>query len=294
MPGVALPYANFSGTIAQMLRPFPQYSSVNDVYGNVARSMYHSLQLTLEQRRWKGLTVNVNYTFSRTEDDLTVRDAYNRDAGLCDRRERSAAHRQRDRRLRHAVRPDGQAGSENPFVRALVSGWQISGITQFRSGRPLGSILGACNLPNAGTCFADFNPDFTGDVRINGDYGDGDVLGTTPPTYIDRNAFQSAAPFTYGNTPRTMAFGLRNPSYFNQDLSIRRDFRLGRTWKLGVGADVFNVFNNVVFGGNAGGSRTTSRTRTSGVSARRRTRRASGRSRSGSSSEFRGGFDENA
>jgi hypothetical protein len=79
------------------------------------------------------------------------------------------------------------------------------------------------------------------------------VLGPNPPTYIDRNAFQSAAPFTYGNTPRTMAFGLRNPSYFNQDLSIRRDFRLGKTWKLGVGADVFNVFNNVVFGGNAAG-----------------------------------------
>jgi hypothetical protein len=251
VPGVALPYASFSGTIAQMLRPFPQYSGVNDVYGNVARSMYHSLQLTLEQRRWKGLTVNVNYTFSRTEDDLTVRDAYNRDpdyaVGVNDQPHVANAIVVYDMPFGQ----DGQAGSGNPFVRALVSGWQISGITQFRSGRPIGSILGACNLPNAGTCFADFNPDFTGDVRINGDYGDGDVLGANPPTYIDRNAFQSAAPFTYGNTPRTLAFGLRNPSYFNQDLSIRRDFRFGKTWKLGVGADVFNVFNYVVFGGNA-------------------------------------------
>ena len=42
---------NFSGTIAQMLRPFPQYSGVTDVYGNVARSTYHSLQLTAEKRR---------------------------------------------------------------------------------------------------------------------------------------------------------------------------------------------------------------------------------------------------
>ena len=38
VPDVALPYANFSGTIAQMLRPFPQYSGVTDVYGDVARS----------------------------------------------------------------------------------------------------------------------------------------------------------------------------------------------------------------------------------------------------------------
>ena len=51
MPGVALPYPNFSGTISQMLRPFPQYSAVTDVYGNVARSNYHSLQFTAEKRR---------------------------------------------------------------------------------------------------------------------------------------------------------------------------------------------------------------------------------------------------
>jgi hypothetical protein len=86
-------------------------------------------------------------------------------------------------------------------------------------------------------------------VRINGDWGDGDVTGANPPAYIDRNAFVSAQPFTYGNTPRTLAYDLRNPSSFNQDLSVRRDFRIGGRLKIGVGADVFNVFNTVVFGG---------------------------------------------
>ena len=123
---------------------------------------------------------------------------------------------------------EGRAGSGNPFVRAIVKDWQVSGITQFRSGRPLGSIGATCNLPNAGRCYADFNPNFSGPVRINGDYGDGDVLSTTnPPTYIDRAAFQSPAPFTFGNTPRTLAHDLRNPNYFNQDFSVRRDFHVG-------------------------------------------------------------------
>jgi hypothetical protein len=103
-------------------------------------------------------------------------------------------------------------------------------------------------LPSAGTCYADFNPTFTGAVRINGNYGDGDVLGATPPSYIDRAAFQSPAPFTYGSTPRTLAHNLRNPSAFNQDVSVRRNFRISRM-TLGLGADVFNVFNTVVFGG---------------------------------------------
>jgi hypothetical protein len=44
-----------------------------------------------------------------------------------------------------------------------------------------------------------------------------------------------------------MAFGLRNPNFFNQDLSVQRNFGIGRA-KLRIGAEVFNVFNTVVFG----------------------------------------------
>jgi hypothetical protein len=249
VPDVALPYASFSGTIAQMLRPFPQYSGVTDVYGNVARSNYHSLQLTVEQRRVRGLTLNANYTFSRTEDDLAARTGYDfaQDwaVGLNDQPHVANVIAVYD----VPFGAEGQPGSGNAFVRSLVRGWQVSGITQFRSGRPLGAIIGACNLPSAGTCYADFNPDFSGPVRINGDYGDGDVLGTTPPTYIDRNAFQSAPAFAYGNTPRTLAFGLRNPNSVNQDLSVQRDFALRPTLKVRLGLEVFNLFNTVIFGG---------------------------------------------
>jgi Carboxypeptidase regulatory-like domain/TonB dependent receptor len=247
--GVSLPYPNFSGTISQMLRPFPQYSGVTDVYGDVARSTYNSLQLTVEKRRSDdGLTVNFNYTFSRTEDNLAARTGYDFDqdwaVGVNDQPHVWNALVV----YRLPFGAEGRAGSSQPIVRAIVKDWQVSGISQFRSGRPLGSIGAACNLPNAGTCYADFNPDFTGAVRINGDYGDGDVLGANPPAYIDRAAFQSPQSFTFGNTPRTLAYALRNPSSFNQDISVRRDFPISRV-KLGLGVDVFNVFNTIVFGG---------------------------------------------
>jgi hypothetical protein len=249
VPGVNLPYAGFSGTIAQMLRPFPQYSAVTDVYGDVAWSNYHSLQLTAEKRRSDdGLSVTFNYTYSRTADNLAARTGYNFDQdwadGVNDQPHVWNAMVVYDM----PFGADGKPGSGNAVVRSIVRDWQISGITQFRSGRPLGSILAACNLPNAGTCYADFAPNFSGEVRINGDYGDGDVLGPNPPTYIDRAAFVSPAAFTYGNTPRTLAYDLRNPSSFNQDLSVRRDFPISRM-KLGLGFDVFNLFNTVVFGG---------------------------------------------
>jgi hypothetical protein len=269
MPEVALPYPNFSGTIGQALRPFPQYSAVTDVYGNVAWSNYHSLQLTFARRRSHGLTLNANYTFSRTQDNLAARTGYNFD------QEWAVGVNDQPHVFNGIVVYDlpfggsDQPGSGNAVVRALVSGWQLSGITQYRSGRPLGSIIGACTLPpNSGNCYADFNPDFTGSVRINGNYGDGDVLGTSPPTYIDRTAFVSAQPFTFGNTPRTMAFGLRNPAYFNQDLSIQRDIRMSGAARLKLGVEIFNLFNNVVFGGinttitNANFGRVSSQTNT--------------------------------
>jgi hypothetical protein len=249
VPGVALPYPNFSGPIGQMLRPFPQYSAVTDVYDNVNDARYHSLQLTAEQRRWRGLTLNVNYTFSRTEDDLASRTGY-------DFAQDWAVGANDQPHVFNAIAvydvpfgAEGQPGGGHPFARALLSGWQVSSITQFRSGRPLGSIVGACNLPNAGSCYADFNPAFSGPVRINGDWGEGDVLGANPPSYIDRNAFVSAPAFTFGNTPRTLAFDLRNPNTFNQDLSVQRDFGMGGSVKLRLGIEVFNLFNTVVFGG---------------------------------------------
>ena len=280
-PVVAVPYAGFSGTISQMLRPFPQYSSVADVYGNVARSTYHSLQLTLQKRRSDdGLTVNFNYTYSRTEDNQTARTGYDFDQDW-------AVSVNDQPHVWNALvvynlpfGAEGRPGSGNRVVRAIVKDWQVSGITQFRSGRPLGAIGAACNLPNAGTCYADYNPTFSGEVRINGDYGDGDVLGANPPAYIDRTAFQSPAPFTFGNTPRTLAFDLRNPHYINQDLSIRRDFPIS-----GSSSASGSTSSMCSTPWSSAGFRPTSPVRTSAGWGRRPTRRAWRRSSSAWSSE---------
>ena len=249
-PGIHLPYQNFAGTISQMLRPFPQYSSITDVYGDVGNSNYNSLQFTLEKRLSKGLIFNFNYTFSKQIDDTAgSRSAYNW------KTEKAIGVNDQPHIWNLSFVYDSPFGNggwlemKNPIARAALSDWKLSGITQFRSGRPLGTITGSCNLPNAGSCYADYNPNFSGPVRINGSFGSGDVLGTNPPAYVDKNAFVSPAPFTYGNTPRTMAFGLRNPSFFDQDLSLTRRITVRENLKVAVGADAFNIFNNVVFGG---------------------------------------------
>jgi hypothetical protein len=53
--------------------------------------------------------------------------------------------------------------------------------------------------------------------------------------------------FTFGGTPRTLAYGLHNPGSKNLDLSLRREFRLRESLRLGLQADAFNLANWVMF-----------------------------------------------
>jgi hypothetical protein len=239
MPGINLPFAKFSGTIAQMLRPFPQYNSVTDIYGNVGQSNYNALQLSVQQRLSSGLTFNVNYTFSKAIGTINGnRSAYIQEKNLSTTDQPHLLNAFYTYEL-----PFGKGRMFNPdnsVVRALVSGWQVTGITRYASGTPLGPFLANCNVPQAGTCWASFNPAFTGDVMLKGD-------GGVAP-FINVAAFVSPASFTYGNTPATGAYGLRNPHFVNQDLSMTRNFQIRENLRFVFGADSFNLFNNVRLG----------------------------------------------
>ena len=78
IPGITLPYPSFTGSISQMLRPFPQYTGISDVWGDIGNSNYNSLQITSTKRLSHGLTFNFNYTWAKALDDTGgARTAYN-------------------------------------------------------------------------------------------------------------------------------------------------------------------------------------------------------------------------
>lgn len=245
VPGIKLPFANFSGTIGQMLKPWPQYSSIGAPYNNDGQSNYQAMQWSLQQRLSQGLTFNVNYTFSKALGTINgFRSAYvgEKNLSTTDIPHVWNAFYAYDLPFGKGRRWD----TSNDVLRAVISGWQISGITRYASGTPLGPFTATCNVPQAGTCWASYNPNFTGSVRINGGWGHGNV---NTDAYIDKNAFISPASFTYGNTPATGVYGLRNPHFANQDLSISRNFQIRENLRLAFGADTFNLLNSVRFGG---------------------------------------------
>jgi hypothetical protein len=139
-------------------------------------------------------------------------------------------------------------GSGNPIVKFLVSDWRISGIVTVTSGAPLGFTSSSCNLPGVtGTCIASYNPAFNGPVRINGEYGSGNALNPGAVAYFDKNAFLTPAAYTFGNLPRSGAYGLYAPHILSEDLSLKREFAIRESIRFAIAADAFNVTNSVHF-----------------------------------------------
>jgi len=247
VPGILLPYPKFNGSIAQMLRPFPQYNGVSDVWGDIGNSNYNSLQITGTKRLTHGLTFNFNYTLAKAFDDTGgARTAYN----LKNEKARSAVSPHVVNFLFVYELPSGKSGlfgGRSRVLDVITGHWQVSGITTFRDGAPLGTIVPACNVPQAGTCYASYAPGYTGTARINNSYGSGNLLGANATAYLDRAAFVSPAAFSYGNTPRTGAYGLSAPSFWGEDLSLKRSFPIHEKIGINLQMDAVNAFNIVMF-----------------------------------------------
>ncbi|HXB73647.1 MAG TPA: TonB-dependent receptor [Candidatus Acidoferrales bacterium] len=249
IPGIGLPFSNYQGTIAQMLKPFPQYSGVTYLWANRGNSSWNSAQFVFEEKSVHGATIHVHYTYSKELDNLAAsRNPFaqylERARGSIDRPHVFVATAV----YRLPFGAGHSLGAGSAVSRALVSGWSISGLINLSSGTPLSIIGSGCNTPGVtSTCIASYNPAFNGPVRINGSYGDGNALSPGPLAYLDKNAFIDPAAYTFGNLPRTAPFGIRSPALFDEDVSVRREIPIRERIKLAIEANAFNITNSVYF-----------------------------------------------
>jgi hypothetical protein len=196
--GTSLPYATYgnNGTVSQALLAFPQYSGVTDQVDSVGNANYNALQLSMVQRLSHGLTFMVNYTYSKTIDDIgTFRTGYAIPAGLMannssrswaiDRIERSRSTQDQTQNLVITNTYDlpfgaGHIGGGNPILRNIIGGWRISDIVTYAGGNPFAITSGTCTGSSGqGTCMPAYNTGsnsaypVSGGVRQNGGWGHG-------------------------------------------------------------------------------------------------------------------------
>src|SRR5258705_3507888 len=281
-PGYALAASKTSAaSISHMLVAFPQYSGTTDTWGNVGNVNYNSLQITLNQREWKGLSYTLNYTYSKNlGDDNTFRTGFDTPAaatsngvgyrqGRADRGYTTVAAPQNLAAYGVYKLPFGRGGfgGDHLLVRAVAGGWQFSSIFTYGSGVPLAITYAGCNSPGQGQCMPDVNPNFSGSARINKNWGKGMTaakLGASPAKggiqYLDINAF--SVPNNFGTTapgqtaitkigdaPRTAPYHLFSPSTYRLDASLRRTFNITKERvKFIFEVDCLNVPNKVTFG----------------------------------------------
>jgi hypothetical protein len=248
-PNIGIPFPNFTGTIGQALKPYPQYSGISNPWMNLGISTYNALQTTLTRRFAQGLTFTLAYTFSKELDDLvgSPRNPFN---NALERGPGAIDHPHVGSLIFVYQLPFGaghKMNSGSRIVSAAISHWQLSGLVTYTSGAPL-AIGGTCTSGGIlGTCYPNYNPAFSGSIWINGDFGSGGKSVTSTP-YLDKTAFVDPAAYTVGNIARSAPFGLFSPHNAGIDMSVRREFALREHLRLALQADAFNINNAVHFG----------------------------------------------
>jgi Carboxypeptidase regulatory-like domain/TonB dependent receptor len=232
----------------QLLRPFPHYCSVQDQAAPVGDSYYDALQMTYTHRFHAGFSVLASYTFSKFIDDVegnngwansgptSIRNYYN----LAAEKSVDGADIPHSLVISYIYElpiGKGKAVGSNLSkpVDAIVGGWQVSGISTFKQGFPLGIAPANNTLGQYG---GNRRPDVVGNMH---------VANPTIDRWFNTAAFQDPTdPFSFGNAPRYIAT-LRAPGYQNWDLSIQKYWGFGEIARLQFRAEMYNAFNRANF-----------------------------------------------
>jgi hypothetical protein len=219
--------------LAQLLKPYPRFTAVSLYRNNVGTTAYHGLQMRVDHRMVRGLSVQASYTRSRLMDDASaVFDASIltgpvMNAPVADSFNRSLEWDYSNGDIPHVVVSS---------VVWDVKSWTFTGILRLQSGVPV-AVTQATNF-NAFAGFGIQRPNLVGDPELG--------AGTRVTSHwFNTDAFAVAPQFTIGTSSRNP---VRGPGYRNLDLAVIRRIPLRGTSVLELRAEIFNATNTPVLG----------------------------------------------
>ena len=237
--------------VAQLLKPFPQYTTVSLYRNNVGTTDYKGLSVRLQQRLSHGLSYLVAYTRSKLVDDASsVFDASILTGPVANYPVADSYNRTLERDYSTGDIPHVFAASgtwELPFgaTRAhhvpraigwVVNDWSISGVLTLQSGVPIAVMQSVNNNAFAG--FGVQRPNLIGDPTLPADQ-------RTVSTWFNTAAFATAPQFTIGTASRNP---VRGPGYRNLDIALARRVRTVGAQALELRAEAFNLTNTPALG----------------------------------------------
>jgi hypothetical protein len=252
--GIGEPFPGFTtlhgsrASVAQALRPFPQYTGVSVVGSAFGNSSYHSFQVKVDKRFSKGLSGTVAYTASKMLADArmytTAASSFRQDFN---KREKAIYPTDQPQILTFSYYYELPVGrgktlwaNLNAVANKFLGGWIISGVQSYYSGTPL-SVSTANDLPIFNGAL---RPDLTGQP-IRGPIS-GDKFDPARDRWLNPAAFRQPAPFTYGDAPPYLS--VRQPDFLVESIAIIKDTAITERLNSQFRLEISNPLNRVTFG----------------------------------------------
>jgi hypothetical protein len=198
-------------------------------------SLYHSGTLKIEKRLSRGLTLNANYTWSKSIDDASDVGTTLAETNI-PQDVRNASAERAISSFDHRHRFVFSYSYQLPFGsrRRMLQGWTLTGLGSFQSGAPFTVVLPNDNA-NIGTGPAQ-RPNLIGDPNKSAPH--------TAEQWFNTTAFQIPAPFTFGSAGRNVVFAAGES---NVDVSLIKETLIKEDARLQFRCEVFNVLNHTNF-----------------------------------------------
>ena len=261
---IPAPYSGFIGTVAQALRPFPQYSTVSPLLYPSGSSSWDGFLLKVQKNYKSGFSLLASYTFSKEftnsgyawiSEVNTTQDTYN------SKGQKALGDLNIPQNLELSYLYELPFGKGKPFLNSgplsyLAGGFGLSALQSYTSGTPIHIGATAPGLPL-------FNPQVFVDIvpgvkqtlasrsqvkKYNGLY---DTTGTLHGTkWLNEAAFKNPAPYSFG-TSRYFLDHQQQLAVLNENLGFFKRTPVGGDGSryIELRVEMFNAFNRANYGG---------------------------------------------
>jgi len=237
--GNITPYSGYStaNTLINAIRPYPQFSTINDVNSATGGTWYEALQMKGTKRMSHGLQVNGTFTWSKSLWEIRP--------NLFVESNKSLQPFDQPFLFNANILYTTQKWFSNRIVSTVIKDWSFGAFLQYGSGFPLAPPAStSTNYIGGSEQFrVSGQPLFTKSLNCR-------CINPYNDVVLNPAAWQNPANGAFGPATGTLYGDFRTSRYPQENFNIGRNFRVGKEgrYNLQIRAEFVNIFNRLELG----------------------------------------------